>query len=414
MKSAFRHLTLLFSLVLFLFLTGFSFAGTMVHGAKGAGMGTAFTAIADDPSAITTNPAGLTQLTGTNIYGGATFVFPSTTYQNLSGQSEDTEFQVFFPPNLYLSSDLNTKDIRLGIGIYSPFGIGGRKWSKDGLTRFSSTKSLIATLSINPTFAYQVLPSLSIGIGLDYMLARHEAEMMIDQSLFGARDGEFKLKADGDGWGYNIGILFTPDKKLSFGLAYRSRIKVDFGGDAKLKNIAPPLQPFFGTTDFRTDVRTEATFPQIVSFGIAYRPTERWTIGYEVEWVQWSSFHRSDLDFEHEVPQAGFTDSSKLLDWKDVWDFKVGAEYKVNEKLSLRAGYAYSEPMVPDNTLDAANPDSNQHYTSIGFGYKVKKVVIDFFYMAGFYEDRKVRNNILSGTYDNFYHFVGFDIGKKF
>jgi long-chain fatty acid transport protein len=414
MKSAFLHLTLLFSLVLLLFLTGVSFAGTMVHGAKGAGMGTAFTAIADDPSAITTNPAGLTQLTGTNMYGGATFVFPSTTYKNLSGQSEDTEFQVFFPPNLYLSSDFNTKDIRLGIGIYSPFGIGGRKWNNDGLTRFSSTKSLIATLSINPTIAYQVLPSLSIGFGLDYMLARHEAEMMIDQSLFGARDGEFKLKADGDGWGYNIGILFTPDKKLSLGLAYRSRIRVDFSGYVKLKNIAPPLQPFFGGSDFRTDAATESTFPQIVSFAIAYRPTERWTIGCEAEWVQWSTFHHSDLDFENEVPKAGFTDSSKLLDWKDVWDFKVGAEFKVNERLAFRAGYAYSESMVPDKTLDASNPDSKQHYASVVFGYKVKKVVVDFFYMAGLYEDRKVTNNILSGTYENFYHFVGFDIGKKF
>jgi long-chain fatty acid transport protein len=400
--------------MLFLLLPAVSFAGTMVHGAKGAGMGTAFTAIADDPSAITTNPAGLTQLTGTNIYGGATFVFPSTTYKNLSGQSEDTEFQVFFPPNLYLSSDLNTRDIRLGIGIYSPFGIGGRKWSSEGLTRYSSTKSLIATISLNPTIAYQLLPSLSIGFGLDYMLARHEAEMMIDQSLFSARDGEFNLKADGDGWGYNIGILFTPDKRVSFGLAYRSRIKVDFSGDVNLENIAPPLRPLFGGSDFRTDMRTDSTFPQIVSFGIAYRPTEKWTIGCEVEWVQWSTFRRSDLDFEKEVPQAGFTDRSKLLDWKDVWDFKVGAEYRANEQLALRAGYAYSESMVPDKTLDAGNPDSKQHYVSVGFGYKVKKLVIDFFYMAGFYEERKVRNKILSGTYENLYHYVGFDIGKRF
>ena len=414
MKSVSQHLTILFSGILFLLLSAISFAGTMIHGAKGAAMGTAFTAIVDDPSAITTNPAGLTQLTGTNMYGGTTFVFPSTTYESPSGQSEETDFQVFFPPNLYLSSDLNTKDVRLGIGIYSPFGIGGRKWNEDGLTRFSSTKSLIATLIINPTIAYQVLPSLSIGIGLDYMLARNEARQMIDQSLFGARDGEFKFKADGDGWGYNIGILFTPDKKVSFGLAYRNRIKVDFSGTAKLKNIAPPLQPLFGGSEFRTDVTTEATFPQIVSFGIAYRPTEKWTIACEAEWVEWSTFHDSDLDFKHEVPQAGFTDRSKLLDWKDVWDFKVGAEYKVNERLALRAGYAYSQSMVPEQTLDASNPDSKQHYVSAGFGYIFKKFLLDFFYMAGFYEDRKVTNNILSGEYQNLYHYIGFDIGKKF
>jgi hypothetical protein len=32
----------------------------------------------------------------------------------------------------------------------------------------------------------------------------------------------------------------------------------------------------------------------------------------------------------------------------------------------------------------------------------------------GFINDRQVRNNTLSGTYENLYHYVGFDIGKKF
>jgi long-subunit fatty acid transport protein len=43
-------------------------------GAKAASMATAFVAIADDPSAILHNPAGLTFLQGTQIYGGMTGV----------------------------------------------------------------------------------------------------------------------------------------------------------------------------------------------------------------------------------------------------------------------------------------------------------------------------------------------------
>ena len=233
-----------------LFLPSISFAGAPVHGAKAAAMGTAFVAIADDSSAITHNPAGLTQLTGTNIYGGMTFVIPSTTYTSPSGRSEETDFQIFFPPHLYISSDLNTKDFRFGVGIFSPFGIGGRKWSNEGLTKYSSTESLIATLSINPTLAYQVLPSLSIGVGLNYMLSRTQAKRMVNQSAFDADDGELILKGIGDGWGYNFGILFTPDKKVSFGFAYRSRIKVTHHGDIEFKNIAPALQPAFGGSDF--------------------------------------------------------------------------------------------------------------------------------------------------------------------
>jgi len=406
---------LFFAIILLsLLLPDISFAGGPVHGAKASAMGTAFVGIADDPSAIAYNPAGLTQLTGTNIYGGPTFVIPSTTYISPSGQSESTDFQIFFPPQLYVCSDLNTKDLRVGIGIYSPFGIGGRKWSNEGLTRYSSTESMIATLSINPTIVYQVLPSLSIGLGLDYMLSKTQAKRMVNQSSLGAGDGELILKGLGGGWGYNLGILFTPDKRLSIGFAYRSRIKVIHKGDIQFKDIAAALQPLFGGSEFKTDMHTSSTFPDIVSFGIAYRPTERLTFGFDLECVRWSSFKRSDLDLENEVPKAGFTDSSTPLDWKDAWSIKVGAEYKVNERLSLRGGYAYVETPVPDHTLNAGNPDSNQHNISAGFGYRIKEIVIDFFYMAGFYENRTVENAILSGKYENFFQYFGFSIGKRF
>jgi len=103
-------------MLFFLTFPTLSFAGGPVQGAKATATGTAFVAIADDPSAIAYNPAGLTQLTGTNIYGGPTFVIPSTTYTNLSGHSENTDFQIFFPPQIFVTSDIGTKDMRLGIG----------------------------------------------------------------------------------------------------------------------------------------------------------------------------------------------------------------------------------------------------------------------------------------------------------
>jgi len=411
MQKAALVVAILFSFIL---TPANSFASNPVEGAKAAGMGTAVVAVADDPSAIAHNPAGLVQLKGTNIYGGMTFVIPSTTYTSPSGQSEDTEFQIFFPPHLYFSSDLGTKDMRFGIGIFSPFGIGGAKWSREGLTRYCSTESMIATLAINPTFAYQVLPSLSVGIGLNYMISRTQAKRMVDQSIFGADDGEIILKGIGDGWGYNLGLLFTPDKRLSLGFAYRSRIKVTHDGDIEFKHIAPALQDSFGGSDFETDMHTPSTFPEIISFGIAYRPSERLTFELDLERVGWSSFKSADLDLEDEVPSANFSDSLTPLDWEDTWLIKVGAEYRLNESLALRGGYVYVETPVPDPTLDAANPNAVQHNFCIGLGYKIKKLVIDFFYNAGFHEDRKVKNEILSGEYENFIHSFGFSIGKKF
>jgi long-chain fatty acid transport protein len=407
-----RHFVLL---VLYLiFFAPSAFAGGPILGARATGMGTAFTAVADDPSTISVNPAGLTQMRGTEIYGGVTFVIPYTQYTNPVGQTEETEFQVFFPPHIYAVSDLKTENFRFGLGIFSLYGIGGRKWENDGLTRYSSTESFIATISLNPTVAWQILPTVSIGAGVNYMLSKMESKRMVDQSVLGFRDGEMTLEGMGDGWGYNAGILFTPHKNWSLGLAYRSRIKVNHEGEIEFKNIAPPLQPIFGGSSFKTDSETPATFPEIVSFGIAYRPAKDWTLSFDLEWFGWSSFKEAELKIEDEIPEANFTDSSAPLDWKDVWTVKAGGEYQMTEMLSLRAGYAYIQTQVPEHTLDAYTPDSNQHNFSLGLGYRLNSLILDFFYMAGFFEDRNVNNAVFSGTFENFVHYTGFSIGKKF
>jgi len=99
-----------------------SFAGTPVHGAKAAGMGTAFVGLADDPSAIMHNPAGLTQLRGTNMYAGVTAVIPSTEYTSPLGASEETDFRVFSPPHLYISSDFDWRTSSWGWGFFPRSG----------------------------------------------------------------------------------------------------------------------------------------------------------------------------------------------------------------------------------------------------------------------------------------------------
>jgi len=391
-----------------------SFAGTPVHGAKAAGMGTAFVGLADDPSAIMHNPAGLTQLKGTNTYGGVTAVIPSTEYISPSGASEETDFRVFFPPHFYISSDFNMKNVVLGFGVFSPFGIGGRYWNEDGLTRYISTESTIATISVNPTLAWQVTPKLSIGFGVYYLHSFNTAEKMLDQSMFGAPDGKFSLDADGGGWGYNLGILVAPFEKLHFGFAFRSKVSVDQKGDAELENIAPDLQPVFGGSQFKTDVETSVTLPEIVSFGIAYKPATGLTLAFDVEWVRWSRFNQQIIDFKNEVPAAGFSDVLVDLDWNNQWLIKFGLEYYLNEHFALRTGYAFVETPVPEHTLSPANPDEDGHNFSIGFGYKIGKWIVDGFYMVEIYKDRDVNNDILSGEYKNIAHFIGFSIGNKF
>jgi long-chain fatty acid transport protein len=168
-------------------------AGGPIHGAKAAAMGTAFVAVADDPSAILHNPAGLANLQGTNLYGGGTAVILSSEYKSPERGRERTSFQVFLPPHSYISSDLGTKSLVLGLGLYSPFGIGGRKWSETGLTRFASTEGTIGTISANPTVAWRVLPQVTVAAGVDILYAFNRMVKMVNQPLPGGGGRQAQL-----------------------------------------------------------------------------------------------------------------------------------------------------------------------------------------------------------------------------
>ncbi|MDR3553980.1 MAG: outer membrane protein transport protein [Syntrophobacteraceae bacterium] len=389
------------------------FAGGPVDGSKAAAMGTAFAAVADDPSAVFFNPAGLTQLHGTNFYSGGTLVFPSSEYISPSGSSEESEFQVFPPPHLYATSDFNTDAFCFGLGIYSPFGIGGRKWDEGGITRYISTESEIGTFAVNPVAAFRLNPWISLGAGFYYQYATLTAESMVNQARLRAGDAKLSLEGEGGGWGCNAGILLFPGRLVSFAVSFRSGSKVKQDMTVSLDNIAPSLRPFFGGSSFKTDASSAVDFPQVVTIGIAFRPTDKLTFAFDADGAGWSSLNAIDVNVQHKVVQAGFGDLDIPFDSKDAWELKAGVEYKVNDRLALRGGYVYTQTYVPDITVGPGNPDSNQHGVSLGFGYRMGRFTFDAFCLADFFEPRTVSNDILSGEYRNFMLLAGTSINFK-
>lgn len=386
-------------------------AGGPAHGGKAAGMGTAFGALADDPSAITHNPAGIAFQEGTQLYLGAPAVVPKTQFDDGEGHIEKTKTQLFVAPHAYLTTNLEWNDVRLGLGLFSPFGIGGRTWPDDGTLKYFSQESLIATFMANPVVAWRLLPTLSIALGVDYLWTYNHAEQKVDQSALNALDGTSSLTADGDGWGWNLGLLWQLDPEFSIGAAYRSGITVDLSGDMKLKNIAPVLQPLFGGSEISSRARTSIDFPDIVTLSAAWHPSNRWTVVVEGEWVGWSSFQSQTITVDQPVASAGVGDIVIVQNWRDVWIAKAGTELKIDQSWALRAGYAYLTSPVPSATLTPANPDATQHNYCFGLGYTRDKITIDLFYVFALFQDRRVSNDILSGEYANQSHSFGFSLG---
>ena len=95
-------------------------AGFLVfeQGSKAMGMAGAFTATADDPSAIFNNPAGITQLAGTHVTIGNTFIRNDQKY-DVDSYHEEMASRTFFLPHLYLTHEMNDR-LTLGFGYLHP------------------------------------------------------------------------------------------------------------------------------------------------------------------------------------------------------------------------------------------------------------------------------------------------------
>ena len=146
------------------------------QGTAASGMGNAFSAQADDPSALHYNPAGMTQLHGVELMTGALLSGGTTTFTNPAGISAkgDRSGSLAWPPPSHLYMTANFKDLGItalgnlaaGIGVTVPVGSLTR-WPNDGPFRTATTFSTLPLLDIKPTVAYKLSDELSIGLGAD-------------------------------------------------------------------------------------------------------------------------------------------------------------------------------------------------------------------------------------------------------
>ncbi len=414
-------------------------------GAKAMGMGFAFTAQADDPSAIYFNPAGLTQLEGQNVMAGVTFIrengskFTGTT--PLSGGATISETQKdldFYVPNAYWTRKASP-NFAYGIGIFVPFGLGQEYQDRNtSVFRNQITKIDLQTLVVNPTVAWKVNEVLSIGAGIDFMYGKAKLQKAGVVNI-GSPLNIFQLDLDGDAtaWGYNFGLLLTPAKPLKIGFSYRSPFTLEIkDGNVNLFNInstvpfvpnpVPPPAAFtaaqvFGGTTFSTKGSTTINMPATATLGIAWT-MDRLTLEADADATFWHSFRSLNIDIANNTPLL--PDSFTAKNWDDVVALYIGGEYRVTDPLALRLGFRYDPTPVPAETMGPELPDATRLYYTAGAGYKFSNWTVDLAYMYTDKKDRTVNNQTappppavgtgFNGTWKGDAHLVALDIGYRF
>ena len=387
------------------------------QGAKELGMENSVIAHTEGPGSNFYNPALLTQLDGTQLEIGTTLVFSSTDFRSdLTGESLSSEDSVDYPSILYMTYEVG-QSLTLGLGINSTFGLS-TEWPDDWEGRYIATKAELLTFNFNPNIAWKVSDQLSLAGGIDILYGDGTLENKMNLALFGLPDGHQKFEGDGDGYGFNLGLLYKISDRLSFGASYRSGIELDLEGKAKFDLPAgspPALLASFPNAE------GEATLdlPPQAFVGLAYKLTDNFMVEVGGMWEGWSSYERLKIDFDE--PIAGSNSSITEKNWKDVWSFKLGAKYNMNPTLAFSAGYYHGVSPVPDHTFEPSIPDSDHHHFSLGIQKGFDRLTISTSYNY-LYNDERRKNNLVgsesgltaNGEYQAEAHLVSISVTYAF
>ncbi len=420
-----KKITTLTFLVLFsassLFASGFQINE---HGSKAMGLGGAFAGLANDPSAIYFNPAGITQLSGTHILGGATLILPSSSFRGPAPSIEEhqLEKQVFNPIHLYATHQINEK-LFLGFGVGNNYGLG-TKWEDDWVGRFMAVDTEIRTFFFNLVASYQVSEAVSLGFGGVFTYGDVLIGRSINLSPF---DGEsyLELNGTGTGAGFTAGILVKATDALSLGLSYRSQVRVDFEGDATPSNYPSQFEGLLPNGGIKAPLTT----PENITFGVAIKPLKNFTLTADYQYVGWDSYDKLEVKFtEFKDSETGelFVSTSER-DFDNSFIARVGLEYAMNKSLDLRAGFLYDKNPVKDEKLDPTLPDSDRLGFSGGFGYILtENLSLEVSYLYLRFDERKITNSVesysgiegsltpMNGVYNSLAHLISLTINYNF
>jgi long-chain fatty acid transport protein len=347
-------------------------------GAKAMGFGNAFVGMADDPSAVQFNPAGMTQLDGNRIQAGVTSVTTQNEYTDLGGTTTSAEDGNFLPPSMYYTNHLGEGQWWIGLGVTAPFGLG-TEWDVDSF-RYVVTETMIEMVKINPSAAYRVNDQWSLGFGLDYYsvldasLENDISSTVVNALTSGAITaiGTQKLAGDGTSFGFNIGALYEANDNLSFGFAYRSGTDIEIDGDVSLKVKATGTE--FTTFPASADVSLPAT----AALGVNYRFSDAWQVNLDLDWTGWSAYDKLEVKDSSGAVRNSLVSAK---DYEDVTAVRIGVEYALSEQWALRGGFLTEPSPVPEETYDPRLPDGDRNGYVIGAGYDSGQWTVDFAYM---------------------------------
>ncbi len=351
-----------------------------------SGRAYAGSALAESPSVVYWNPAGMTALDGLQLSLGVAGIMPKFKYVPIEGgpgEETTSNTAVVTPPNLSITYKLFGKghrDLSVGFGVYVPYG-STFSWPDDWVARQQIRELSLQVIELTPAVAFKLNKLVSIGGGV--RIAPSNVYLRRAVGFGTEAEGEVELAGRGTGVGGFAGISIGPMDGLSLAFNWRSRMRLDFAGDSNF-TFAPP----FDTMALDRDVEAKLILPDKVVFGLAYEILpKRLVVMGDVTYETWSTYDELKIVF---IDENGVRDpKADPKDSRDIVSYKAGLEYKFGELAAVRVGYLFDPYITPEEYVGAAPPDSNTHVVSLGGSYYWKWLGFHAHVLGAFFAPRE-------------------------
>ena len=366
------------------FADGGYYAGTL--GARASGRGGAFTAKADDVSAISFNPAGLAKLDASLFQIGNEASYNSYAYTRAPTNdyrltaapvvvfdkvTSSTPWQSLLPM-LGATSRLGLENWGFGLAAFAPPGIGKEEFPLGGGQRYMmlSREAIILTYAASAAWKYRDI--FGVGATAEWIhVPRLNYSLVVDGTPFAKAanpvSAPLDILAETKGsslFTFNaiLGTWYRPVPFLELALSgqvvpanivTKSTLSV-----TPLDTSAAPSVTLTRNGRAANDVSLTLPLPRVFRSGLRYRglagAREIFDVELDVDYTTWSRVRNFTIDTNGlQAKIAGFdpSDINRIVidkHWRDTFAFKLGGDYAVvPDRLTLRAG-GYYETAVAD------------------------------------------------------------------
>ena len=373
----------------------------LLQGNREVAMGNVGVGLRPAASSLFFNPGAISMMDGNSFAIGFNGIFANNSYYashvENSTYTSKTDNPMGTPFHAYGVFGADGSNLKFGLGIYTPYG-SQVNWEEGWVGEQLLDELTLQAIFVQPTVSYKITDNLSIGAGFVYMFGKVNLQRSLPIT---SQDGPSSLELDGsaNGYGYNVGVYFTPTEKLSIGFNYRSKVEAEVeDGDASFYNI-----PMAAMSQFQADkFGAKLPLPSNTTLGVAYMPMDKLTVSAEVSMVAWSAYEALTFEFNGEI--NGSTVSSSPRDYEDAWVFRLGGEYLATEALAVRAGIYYDQTPVQEGYMTPETPDSDRLGLTAGLGYNVSDrfgIDLSFLYIQGMEREQTIADAENAGTIVN-------------